>query len=163
MASGTSTDETDLDQPAVTPAAERLWSPFSPTSQFSFVHDGGPGRPEFFEERSRRGDGPPLHRHPWPTWELVLGGTIRVVVDGVEHRAGAGDVVFTPPDAVHTYVVESDEAHVVGMGLSEGRFARLQHEAAPLLMADGGPDLEAVGRLAASLDVDVMGPPLSPT
>lgn len=139
---------------------EREWTPFSPTSRFSFVCPGDATTPEFFEERSGRGDGPPLHRHPWPTWELVISGELRVVVDGTQYHVVAGGTIFTPAGAAHTYVVQSDHAHVVGIGLSGGRFHRLQTQAPPLLLAEGGPDMAAVGALAASLDVELLGPPL---
>lgn len=141
--------------------SDREWVPFSPTSRFSFVCPGDPDTPEFFEEHSGRGDGPPLHRHPWPTWELVISGTLRVVIDDAEFRVEAGGTIYTPAGAAHTYVVESDEAHVISVGLSGGRFHRLQTQAPPLLMAEGGPDMAAVGELAASVDVELLGPPLS--
>ena len=85
---------------------------------------------------------------------------MRVQIDGVDHVVRAGDAVYTPAGAAHAYVVESDEAHIIGMGLSEGRFHRLQSHAAPLFSAEGGPDMGAVGALAASCDVELLGPPL---
>jgi quercetin dioxygenase-like cupin family protein len=142
---------------------DREWIEFSPTSRFSFVASGGPGAPELFEERSVRGDGPPLHRHPWPTWEIVVSGTVRVQVEGIDHLVTAGGTIFTPAGAAHAYVVESDEAHLIGMGLSEGRFHRLQSQAPPLFAAEGGPDMAAVAALAASCDVELLGPPLAVT
>ncbi len=139
---------------------ERSWIGSSPTSRFSFLSEGGPGTPEFFEEHSERGDGPPMHRHPWPTWEVVVSGVVRVRIEGVDHVVRAGGTVYTPAGAPHSYVVESDEAHIIGMGLSGGRFHRLQSDAAPLFAAEGGPDMQAVGALAASCDVELLGPPL---
>lgn len=158
-------DDVRLDhaqQQTFTPEADREWIPFSPTDRVSFVSNGGPGTPEFFEERGQRGDGPPLHRHEWPTWELILSGTVRFQIDGEEVRAGAGDVVYTPPNAVHGFVVESDQARVIGVGTSEGRFARLQRAAAPLTAAEGGPDMDAIVELAGRTGVEVLGPPLEP-
>ncbi|GJM37405.1 MAG: hypothetical protein DHS20C19_07720 [Acidimicrobiales bacterium] len=139
-------------------ADSRTWVSFSPTSRFSFVSPGDAEAPEFFEERSGKGDGPPLHRHPWPNWELVLSGTIRVIIDDEEFLVEAGSTVYTPPGAVHTYVVESDEAHIVGVGTSGGRFHQLQSKAPELLMAG---DMERLGAFAGSLDVELLGPPLS--
>ncbi len=152
---------TTTDQQHAQRADEREWLAFSPTSRFSFVCPGDTNTPEFFEERSGRGDGPPLHRHPWPTWELVVSGAITAVIDEIEHRVEAGGTIYTPAGATHTYRVDSDEAHIVGVGLSGGRFHRLQSQAPALLMAEGGPDMAAVGALAGSLDVEVLGPPLS--
>lgn len=142
---------------------DRTWIDFTPTSRFSFVSDGGPGVPEVYEERSHRGDGPPLHRHPWPSWEIVVSGTVRVQVDGVDHVVDAGGFVHIPAGAAHSYLVESGEAHVIGVGTSEGRFHELQTRAPALFAAEGGPDLAAVGALAASCDVELLGPPLGAT
>ena len=140
---------------------DREWTQFTPTSEFSFISTGGPGVPEFFEERSRRGDGPPLHAHPWPTWELVLEGRVRFHIDGEDVMAEAGDVVYTPPGVAHSYIVESDEARLVGVGTSDGRFPRLQMAAAPLFMDPNGPDMGQVAQLAADAGLDLLGPPLS--
>ena len=142
---------------------ERSWFDFTPTSTLSFVGKGGPGVPEFFEDRSRHGDGPPLHRHPWPTWEIVVSGAVRVQIDGADHLVTAGGSIYTPPGVVHAYVVESDEAHLIGVAMSDGRFHRLQTQAPPLFAADGGPDMAAIAALAASCDVELLGPPLAPT
>jgi glyoxylate utilization-related uncharacterized protein len=140
---------------------DRSWIAFSPTSRFAFVSEGDDTTPELFEELSKRGDGPPLHSHPWPTWEVVVSGTVRVVIDGSEHTVSTGGTIYTPPGVAHSYIVESDEAHIVGMGLSGGRFHRLQAEAPALFAAEGGPDMAAVGALAASCDVQLLGPPMA--
>ena len=142
--------------------AERDWISFSTTNRFAFISAGSTGVPEFFEEFSERGDGPPLHRHPWPTWELVLDGSIRFRVDDDEHMLSTGDTVYIPAGLTHTYIVESDAAHVVGIGLSEGRFEVIQRQAAPLFMAEGGPDMARIGELAAVAGLEVLGPPLQP-
>jgi mannose-6-phosphate isomerase-like protein (cupin superfamily) len=150
-------------QASVQNVDHRSWFDFTPTSRYSFVSEGGPGVPEFFEEVSPRGDGPPLHRHPWPTWEVVVSGTVRVQIEGVDHVVTAGGAIYTPPGVAHTYVVESEEAHLIGVGMSEGRFHHLQTHAAPLFAAEGGPDMAAVAVLAASCEVELLGPPLEPT
>ena len=142
--------------------ADRDWISFSATNRFAFVSAGGTGVPEFFEEFSERGDGPPLHRHPWSSWELVLDGLIRFQIDDDEYTVSAGDTVYIPAGMTHSYVVQSDTAHVVGIGLSEGRFEALQREAAPLFMAAGGPDMARVGELADAAGLEVLGPPLQP-
>ena len=143
-------------------SSDREWISFSPTSQFAFVASGGLGLPEFFEERSAHGDGPPLHRHPWPSWELVISGSIRVRIEDSDYTLNAGDTIYTPPGLAHTYVVESTDAHIVGIGLSEGRFPDLQTRAAPLLMAEGGPDMAGVAALAGQAGLEILGPPLQP-
>lgn len=90
----------------------------------------------------------------------MISGRLRVVIDDEEFHVDAGGTIFTPAGAVHTYVVESDEAHVVGVGTSGGRFHQLQTQASPLLLAEGGPDMAAVGALAATLDIELLGPPI---
>ena len=141
---------------------ERPWFAFA-GSRVSFASEGGPGVPDLYEEISPRGEGPPQHRHPWPSWEIVVSGTVRVQIEGIDHTVTAGGTVFIPADAAHAYVIESDEAHVIGVGMSEGRFHRLQVQAPPLLAAAGGPDMAAIAALAASCDTELLGPPLEPT
>ena len=144
----------------ITTREQRKQIAFGTTSNFSFITGENPDHPDFFEEVSERGDGPPMHTHPWPTWELVLEGTLRVHVEGNETIANAGDVVYTAPNQVHAYVVESDRARVVGIGLSQGRFYRLQTGAAPILSAAGEPDMQRLAEHAASCDVNLVGPPM---
>jgi mannose-6-phosphate isomerase-like protein (cupin superfamily) len=148
--------------PRVDRAGSQSVIDFGPTSTFRFIASGGPGLPDLYEERDQRGDSAPLHSHPWPSWELVIEGEIRVVVGEDEHVLGTGDAIYLPPDVPHTYVVESETAHLIGMNLSNGRFESLQRQAAPLFNGDGAPDMEAVIALAAEHDVDLLGPPLSP-
>jgi hypothetical protein len=148
-------------EPIVQRAADAERIPFSPTNDFRAIFAGAPGLPDFFEERSARGDGPPLHRHPWAAWELVVEGTIRVVIAEQEFRLGPGDAVYIPPGAPHAYIVESDQARVVGVNLSDGRFPSLQRQAAPLMAAPGGPDMQRIMELAKAHDVEILGPPLA--
>jgi mannose-6-phosphate isomerase-like protein (cupin superfamily) len=139
--------------------AERV--PFGPTDSIRFMSGGGPGLPEFYEERAGRGDGPPLHSHPWPSWELIVDGRVRFVVDGETHVLEAGDSIYIPGGVPHAYVVESGTAHAVGLGLSGGRFPSLQRKAAPLMATEGGPPMDALMALTAEHDTAILGPPLS--
>lgn len=146
-------------QPFVTRASE------SPTyelmgGRFSFPLSGRQGHPQLFLERSPRGSGPPLHRHRWPSWEIVLEGQVRFQVDGREHVLGPGDCIYTPPNVPHAYVVESEVARIVGLDESDGRFEQLQRGAAEILAGPGEPDMEAVGQHAAKSGVEILGPPL---
>lgn len=162
--SGDSTTAAALPATAIVQRAHeaRTYS-LSPTEAMRFMFSGGRDEPDFFDERLGRGDGPPLHRHPWATWELVLDGDLRAVVGDDELRLGAGDFLYTPPDTPHTYVVESDAARLVGFNLPGGRFEGLQREAEPLFAAEDGPDMERLVALAADHDVEILGPPLSPS
>ena len=136
------------------------WLSLSPTDRFRFVAEGGPDQPEVYEEHAGRGDGPPLHRHPWPSWELVVDGEVRAVVDDDDVVLGAGDAIGIPAGAAHTYVVLSERAHLVGFGTSGGRFATLQRGAVSAFAGPEGPDMAEIGRLAAASDVELLGPPL---
>jgi quercetin dioxygenase-like cupin family protein len=139
--------------------AERV--PFSPTQSMRFVADGGPGLPEMYEEHGARGDAVPLHRHPWPSWELVIEGHVRVSLDGQEERLGPGDSVYIPAGMPHAYVIESDVYRAVGIGTSDGRFPSLQRRAAPLMLAQDGPPMDQIVALVAEHGAEVLGPPMS--
>ncbi len=148
-------------EPTLQRAAEAERIQFSATSSFRPIFGGALGLPDFFEEHSARGDGPPRHRHPWPSWEIVVEGTIRVVIAEQEFRLGPGDSIYVPPNAPHGYVVESERARIIGVNQSDGRFPRMQRQAAPLMTAATGPDMPRILELAKAHGVDVLGPPLS--
>ena len=44
----------------------------------------------------------PVHHHPYEQTGFLLSGQIVIVIDGVEHRASAGDSWCIPADGVHT-------------------------------------------------------------
>lgn len=135
----------------------------SPTDEMRFMFAGKPGQPEFFDYRVGHGDGPPLHRHPWASRELMLEGELRVVVDGEEFTVSAGDFFYTPPNAVHTLVGESETARLIGFNHPGGYFEDLQRKAEPLFRAEGGPDMDRIAALAAEHKIEVLGPPMTPT
>jgi len=134
---------------------------FSPTSSFRILFEGGSGLPDFFEEHSQRGDSPPVHSHPWPSWELVIEGQLRVQMGDQIFEAGPGDMIYVPPHIPHSYIVESEQARTVGINLSDGRFPSLQRKAAPLMTAPEGPDFSEISALAQAHGVEVLGPPLA--
>ncbi|MEZ4266520.1 MAG: cupin domain-containing protein [Myxococcota bacterium] len=134
----------------------------SPTDRTRFLFADVPGEPEFFDAIGGRGDSAPLHRHPWATWELIIEGKVRFSVDGEEVVAEAGDFVYTPPNAVHSFVLESASARMVGFNHPAPRFASLQRQAQALFAAEGGPDMKRIAQLAKEHGVDVLGPPMQP-
>lgn len=140
-------------------AADMKTVALSPTNRFRFPLSGHPGQPELYVEQAGRGDGPPLHRHPWATWELVLEGSVRFRIGDEEFVLGAGDCIYTPPGAAHGYVVESDRAYTIGLNQAPSRLENLQTRAEPLF-ASGPPDMAAVMKIAAEESVEVLGPPL---
>lgn len=48
-------------------------------------------------DRPAPGDGPPMHRHSWATWEVVIEGRMRAVVGDETYELGPGELLFTPP------------------------------------------------------------------
>lgn len=163
MSSDTSAVDRLPAAPIVQRAEEARVYSFSPTDRTRFMFGGVEGAPDFFDESGRRGDSPPLHRHPWASWEYVVEGTIRFVIDGEEHVLSEGDFVYTPPNAPHTFVIESDTARAVGFNHPDPRFEELQRTVGPMFLGDGPPDLEAIGRAAGDLGVELLGPPLQPS
>lgn len=135
----------------------------TPTDGYRFMTSGQAGQPEIFEEVGGRGDGPPLHRHPWASWELVLEGKVRFLIDGEQHELGPGDFVYTPRGASHCYRIESETARIVGINEAGGMLEKLQRAAAPLFHKPGPPDMQAIMRIATEHRVEVLGPPLPPS
>lgn len=133
----------------------------SPTDKTWFVFAGIEGQPEVFVNQGGRGDGTPLHRHPWATWEIVVEGQVRFVVNDEELVAQAGDFVYTPPNAPHAYVVESETARLIGFNHPARRFAELQSRAEELFRGPGGPDMPRLMQLAGEHDLEILGPPLT--
>lgn len=62
----------------------------------------------FFLLEAAPGTGPDPHLHPYPEVFVIDAGTVRFEVDGVEVRAGAGDVVIAPAGAAHRFEVTGD-------------------------------------------------------
>jgi quercetin dioxygenase-like cupin family protein len=98
-----------------------------------------------------------LHRHDSEIF-LVLEGTLRVVVDGQEHEAGAGSAAVLPAGRPHAFVVTSKAARYLTMhhGPTFEQFAA----------AAGGegdvPDPSRLAEIAAEHGIDIIGPPLRP-
>lgn len=56
-----------------------------------------------FLVHNRSGDGPELHRHPYPEVFVVNSGQARFELDGSAVTAAAGDVVIAPAGAAHRF------------------------------------------------------------
>jgi hypothetical protein len=76
--------------------------------------------------------------------------------------AEAGDFVYTPPNSVHSFLIESETARLVGFNHPSPRFAELQTRAAPLFGQPGGPDMEGIVKVAGEVGVELLGPPMEP-
>jgi quercetin dioxygenase-like cupin family protein len=110
------------------------------------------------DTEAARGHGSPmhLHRHDCEVF-LVLAGTLRVVVDGQVHEAGAGSAAVLPAGRPHGFVVTSAAA----------RYLSVHHGPAfeQFVMAVAGegddhPDPSRLTEIAAAHGIDIVGPPL---
>ncbi|MCA9589231.1 MAG: cupin domain-containing protein [Myxococcales bacterium] len=146
--------------PLVVRGAEAPTYTLTPGNSFSFLFADFAGQPEIYSEVGSRGDGPPMHRHPWGSLEVIIEGRVKFVIDGAEHVLEAGDLIFTPPNAAHAYMIDSDKARVLGINLAGTRFKELQEKASPLFQTGGPPDMGAIMRTASEVNVEVLGPPL---
>lgn len=140
-------------------ADAKIISPW-PGSNTRLMFSGYEGHPDFVDYSAARGDSPPLHRHPWASLELIIEGSIRYLVEGEEFVAEAGDFVYTPPNAVHSFFVETETARLVGFNHPNPRFAELQEGAVAIFAQPGGPDMAKLVEFAGSLGVELLGPPL---
>jgi quercetin dioxygenase-like cupin family protein len=109
---------------------------------------------------ARRGHGSPMHVHRYDCEVfVVLAGTLRIVVDGQEHEAGAGCAAVLPAGHPHGFVVTSDSARY--LAVHHGPAFELFIAAA----ADEGVEMsdpERLAQIAAAYGIDIVGPPPSP-
>lgn len=132
----------------------------TPTDVLRFLVAGDEHLPDITDETLAPGDGPPLHRHPWVTWEVVVEGRLRARVGDETVELAPGDLLLTPADVPHTFMAIGDEpARVIGVNWPGG-FHRLYAEIAAL-STDGPPDPEAMATAAARHGAEILGPPLA--
>ena len=143
----------------VTRGAVALAFTTTPTDTLRFLVAGDDESPDITDERLAPGDGPPLHRHPWMTWEVVIEGRVRAMVGDQTHELGPGDLLFTPPDVPHTFMAVTD-ARLVGINWPGG-FHHLYAKLAAAFPADGPPDFGAMAAAAAAHGAEILGPPLA--
>jgi hypothetical protein len=136
-----------------------------PKSVMKFPCPGGRQMPDIMVEVAEPGDGPPLHRHPWASWDLVVSGAVRFRHGDETTDLGPGDLIHTPPNLPHTFMVIGDEPATT-MGINwPGGFHRMYRELGELLgsSTDGRAeaDMNDLAAVAARNDVDLLGPPLA--
>lgn len=153
-------EEPAMTQPIVTRAVDAPTFTTAPTDLMTFLACGDSEAPDVYVETMAPGDGPPLHRHPWMTWEVVVDGSIRALVGDDTYELGPGDLLFTPPDVPHTFMATGDGARIVGINWPGG-FHHLYAELSPLFAAEGGPDFGEMAAAAARHDAEILGPPLA--
>ena len=83
-----------MDKAFVSRAADAAQFTTTPTDSIRFLCAGNDDMPDIEDERLSPGDGPPLHRHPWVTWSVVIEGTFLV-------RLGDEDVHLGPGPPAH--------------------------------------------------------------
>lgn len=130
--------------------------------------DSTGGRLAVLEHRGERGYGTPVHRHDVAEETFfVLDGELRVEVDGQSYAAGAGAVAFLPRKLPHALVVTSPQAWYLSLHTPAGfdRFALAVGTPATSIENppdEPPPDPAALAALAASHDIEILGPPPSP-
>src|SRR5688572_10856572 len=88
----------------------------TPTDTLRFLVAGDTDQPDITDETLAPGDGPPLHRHPWMTWEVVVEGTVRARIGDDTYDLGPGDLLFTPPDVPHAFMATGERpARLIGI------------------------------------------------
>ena len=116
------------------------------------------------------GDSPPMHLHRTEDEVFhVLEGEFRVILNGKESQARAGDVFLAPKGIPHTYRAESPQGGrfitVTVKGDFE-RFVRVLGRPAqrPELPPPAGPPspeaIQALAGTAADYGIQIVGPPL---
>jgi mannose-6-phosphate isomerase-like protein (cupin superfamily) len=105
--------------------------------------------------------GPPPHVHHDGLDEIwyVLDGELEFLVGDSTVRASRGAVAVIPAGTVHTFSNVGDTtARWIGIFRPAGGLAMLE-ELAPAFPADGPPDLELMGQVFATYQVEVVGGP----
>lgn len=144
----------------VTRATDAPTHSMAPGEQTRFLLSGGDEMPDVVDEAFGRGEGPPLHRHPWATWMVVVEGRLRVVAGEEDVELAAGDLCYTAPDVPHAFVGLTDRVRLVEMNHPGGRFEPIQRDVGAMFREPGGPDMEKIARAAAERGLTILGPPL---
>jgi quercetin dioxygenase-like cupin family protein len=150
-----------MDQVKIVRGQDALRFTTTPTDELRFLVAGGEAEPDIEYETMAPGDGPPLHRHPWSTWSVVVEGEFVVRVDGLDHHLSVGDLAYTPPDAVHSFMCAGDgPGRIVHMNWPGG-FHHLYAELSAAFAGDGPPDFGAMAAAATRHGAEILGPPMA--
>ena len=117
------------------------------------------------EQWAPRGFSPPLHQHEREDSALyVLEGEVLSECGGVRRLLRSGEMAFMPRAVPHTFLVQSDGAHVLEL-VTPGGFEQYHVDTSDPAQAvemppEAAPDIErlvaAIGRYGAA----IIGPPL---
>jgi quercetin dioxygenase-like cupin family protein len=119
-----------------------------------------------FEQTSQGGKMTPLHRHQEDETFCVLEGEMIVHIDGTNHPAGPGSVIFVPRMTPHAFIVTSELLRTLilftpGNESCEAWF-RIAGDPAPAheLPEPGPPDVARLKGAAEELgNPEILGPP----
>lgn len=150
-----------MSQPIVMRGGDALSYTTTPTDEMRFLCPGGTDMPDVADYRLAPGDGPPLHRHPWATWEVVVEGRLRALVGEETYELTSGDLLFTEPGVPHTFMAVGDvPARLISVNWPGG-FQHLYAELAEAFQGGGPPDFAAMAAAATRHGAEILGPPLA--
>lgn len=148
------------DAPLVVRAADALTFTTTPTDRMRFLLEGDADLPDIYDEQLMPGDGPPLHRHPWATWDVIIEGRVRFRIGEQTIDAGPGDLVLSPPNVPHAFMGIGDRgSRIIGINL-HGGFHRMYADLAAAFAGPGEPDFGAMAEAAQRHGAEILGPPL---
>jgi quercetin dioxygenase-like cupin family protein len=148
---------------------EALWA-FGFLATLKASSEATDGRVAVIEHLGPRGAGSPLHvHHREDEWFYVLDGELTFWVGGEVVNAPAGSFVYGPRDVPHTFIVASEQARFLLVTEPAGfdAFFRAASQPAGRLEIPPAPkeppDIEGLTALAATYEIDILGPPGIPT
>lgn len=122
------------------------------------------------DHRAPVGDAPPLHVHRTEDEVFVLvEGELRIVIDGLERRAKAGDAFCAPRNAPHGYRVVSPNGARFVTVTAHGDFENFvrtmgrpaEGEGLPPASAPTPGQIAALAETAKKFGIEFVGPPLA--
>jgi mannose-6-phosphate isomerase-like protein (cupin superfamily) len=81
----------------------------SPGGTITFEGEPFGSAVSFFHVNNQPGEGPDLHRHPYPETWILRSGKARFTADGHELEAGPGDIMVVGADTPHKFKNAGDE------------------------------------------------------
>jgi mannose-6-phosphate isomerase-like protein (cupin superfamily) len=75
----------------------------SPHGTLTFEGEPYGSEVSFFLVHNQEGEGPDLHKHPYPETWIVCSGRARFTADGKDIEAGPGDIVVVGSETPHKF------------------------------------------------------------
>jgi mannose-6-phosphate isomerase-like protein (cupin superfamily) len=121
------------------------------------------------EHRMPRGEAPPLHVHRNEDEVFVLlDGRIRMQIDGRTVHLEKGQAAVAPKGLPHSFVVESEEAHVLTITKGHDFETMLRSMSRPAPQTGLPPRMAPTPEIVAALadtcrrnNIDLIGPPIA--